>query len=467
MHYTLTMHSKRRLFFHFCGWLGLLWLLAACDVALPDLGAFNDESPQVVTPPPLSTAVSTPNSDTTNSNNDGTTAVVPIPPANPNTNATTDLVIWTIPALSPFSDVPGSGVMNEQIRAFEAANPNINIRVELKEASGPGSINSYLSTARPVAPTILPDVILMPVEQMREAANIGLIFPLNDLLDLDSATQSDLYPAARELVTVSGNLWGYPYALRGMTHTAYNTDTFTQTIPMQLPTLTDSAGILVLPAAGEEGSKILLQYYLESGGQITNENGQPILEKEPLTAALTTFKEARDLGLIHPQSYALQTLDEAWQIFRTGSANISLTRPSIYLNNSNDENSAIAFAPVPGPSSALAPLLSGWAWSISTPDPAKQEIAAEFINWMTSTDNMGTWSEASERLPARRSAFETWPNTPYTTFLQTQTERASAYPYAAYGLINTTLSQNLAILLSPTGGDPALLAEQAVTAVQP
>jgi ABC-type glycerol-3-phosphate transport system substrate-binding protein len=363
---------------------------------------------------PLSTGVATLENNLSDDSTGGAPALaatgeIPIPPA-----ANTELIVWTTPAFSPFDDSPSSLILAEQITAFETTNPNVTVKIELKEAVGPGSINSYLSTGRPVAPSILPDVILMPTEQMLEAANIGLIFPVNDFIP--ASIVEDTFPAAQELVNINDNIWGIPYALHGMTHTAYDTDTFSRTIPMQLPALTDTAGVFVLPAAGQEGSKILLQYYLESGGQLTNENGQPILEVVPLTAALTAFKDARDRGVIHPQSYSLQTLGEAWQLYRTDSANIVLTRPDIYLTNQNSSDSltslpADAFAPVPGPSSALQPLLSGWAWSLSTPDPAKQELGVAFIDWMTNTENLGRWSEASGYLPARRAAFETWTDT--------------------------------------------------------
>lgn len=393
------------------------------------------------------------------------TAVVAAPSPNPvQPRGQTQLVIWTIPALSTASTAPGHELLEEQIRAFEAAYPNLDIHLELKEASGPGSINSYLSTARPIAPSILPDIILLPVEQMREAANSGLIQPINELIMAE--LQDDLYPAAQTLVTSNGNMWGIPYALRGLTHTAYNGNVLTPTMPLELTELTSTPAIMILPAAGEEGSKLLLQYYLEAGGRVVNENGQPMLEVEPLTAALTALKEARDLGVIHAQSYTLPSMDEAWQIYRAGSANITLTQPTVFTNNREAEG-VTQFTAVPGAEGPLRPLLTGWAWSISATDPAKQEIAAEFLNWMTSPENMGAWSQASNRLPARQSAFETWPTTPYVTFLQTQVSRAQAYPFAAQGAINTQLSQNLVVLLSPTGGDPAQLAEQAANAVQP
>ena len=432
--------------------------MTACE-RLPELGL---EAPVATPAIPDDTAVVEPADPAPDDDN---TAVLPLsPPDTAVTQNRTSLIIWTIPALSPTENALGGQLMAEQIRAFEATYPNFSIQVELKEASGPGSINSYLSTARPIAPSILPDIILMPVEQMREAANSGLIQPVSELITAE--LQDDLYPAAQSLVTSNGDIWGFPYALRGLTHTAYNSDTFTATIPLQLNELTSTAAIMVLPAAGEEGSKLFLQYYLEAGGTVLNDSGQPTLDLEPLTAVLTVFKEARDLGLIHPQSYTLQTMDEAWQLYRTGSANIALTQPIIYTIN-REASGVTQFAPVPGGEDPLRPLLTGWAWSISTPDPAKQEIAAEFVNWMTNTENMGAWSEASNRLPARQSAFATWNSTPYVAFLQTQTERASAYPFAAHGLISATLSQNLAVLLSPTSGDPAQLAEQMVGAVQP
>jgi ABC-type glycerol-3-phosphate transport system substrate-binding protein len=426
------------------------------------------------TPPPTMTTVAT---------NLGVPTAVSAPPANPSgdeentavfppappptaTNSQT-LTVWTIPALSPSGNTPGSQIMAEQIRAFEAANPNVTVRVELKEASGPGSINSYLSTARPVAPTILPDVILLPVEQMREAANANLIYPANDFFD--PTLLVDLYPAAQTMVTANNNLWGIPYAIRGLTHTVYQSQTLTSTLPTTLAglmLLEDPTAVWVIPAAGEEGSKLLLQYYLQEGGQLLNENGQPTLEWEPLTAALTQLQLARNAGTIHPQSYAIQSLNEAWQLYLSQPNQLALTSYTT-VQAQQEPDMPLSFAPVPGINQAVPSLVTGWAWSISTPNPTQQALAADFIGWMSETENMGAWSEASQRLPARRSAFALWGSTPYQTFLQQELERAGAYPAVAQGAISTALSQSLTTLLSPTGGDPSQLAEQAVNALQP
>ena len=68
-------------------------------------------------------------------------------------------------------------------------------------------------------------------------------------------------------------------------------------------------------------------------------------------------------------------------------------------------------------------------------------MAAELLSWLAEGSNLGEWSLSSMTLPARRSAFEQWPDEDeYTSFLQEELERGEAFPNAADKIVIDALS---------------------------
>src|SRR5690606_25986239 len=136
-------------------------------------------------------------------------------------------------------------------------------------------------TGRSVAPAILPDVMLLPTNQLNTAARENLIYPL-DGLPIDGAHYDDLFPAARELVTIDGSTYGYPISLNNLHHLAYNSTAITDTVPSTWNAFislnhTAPSGF-VFPAAGPAGGTLLLQFYLAHGGTLADATGAPHLD---------------------------------------------------------------------------------------------------------------------------------------------------------------------------------------------
>ena len=86
---------------------------------------------------------------------------------------------------------------------------------------------------------------------------------------------------------------------------------------------------------------------------------------------------------------------------------------------------------IPTRDGQLAIALSrGSAWVLTTNDPNRQPLAAKLLTWLINPSNMAAWSQAAERLPSRRSAFEHMPrdDDDYTYFIYHQLEYAIPYP---------------------------------------
>ena len=374
------------------------------------------------------------------------------------------LIVWMIPSIAPRPEIEGGQTLANQLAIFGEQRPGLEVVVELKTATGQGSIISYLDAGRPVAPSVMPDLILLPADQLSTAVNEGLIYPLEPLLPVELI--QDLYPVGQILGQFNNTLYGYPYAFSGLTHLVYDRNTITTTVPARWSDLNQTNGVLVLPANGKPGSDVLLQLYLAQGGTLVDDNNLPHLEVEPLVRALRLLATSQQQGLLLPQSNVLSNIEEAWLVYQTSKANLTLVTVSHFLRARGQGNQD-GFAAVPGLSSPLAPRVTGWVWAISTADPTRQAHAAELIQWLVSPANHAEWSQQSLRLPSRYGSMAEWPRTdPYIDFLAQELERAQPYPLFSNS-INEALRQTLTELTSPTGESPDVLAEQAAQNVRP
>jgi ABC-type glycerol-3-phosphate transport system substrate-binding protein len=375
-----------------------------------------------------------------------------------------NLNVWLVSDVTNDLEVPGGSVLAQQLATFDDKRPNVNLNIEVKSPTGQGGTLSYLRTGRNVAPTILPDLIILPADQLNTAAAEQLIYPLDGHLTADQ--KDELFPAARSMAQVDNMYFGYPFTLNNLGHMAYNTNVLTDTVPATWDDLLlNESSSLIIPGAGASGAELALQMYLASGGSLVTEANQPNLEVEPLTVALDHVSRASMLGRISVQSSNVGTLAEAWQFLEDGVANMAQTDENLYLQESAT-NRDVDFAELPSLDQRLEPLVDGWAWAISTPDPARQELSAELMAWLIESQNLGEWSLAASTLPGRRSAFDLWPSRdPYVEFLENELDRAQPFPVAANADVMDALSSAIFDVLT-LAKSPQLAAEEAAISVQ-
>lgn len=430
----------------------LLALLALWGVACSILPGTGDETvaPTATATPPPPTPTAAPN-------------VTPDLISQPAVSATqTTLTIWLPPEIV-FATEEGTAVFEQQLSLYQANHPEIKLVVEPKAVTGQGSILSYLRTGRNVAAVVLPDLIAVPTAQLDTAMKEGLIVPLSGLIPTENL--EDLYPAALELAIKEDTLRGYPFILTDLPQLAYNTAVFTRTVPtswqsfVSLPNQT-----FAFPANGTPGTTLLLEMYLTAGGALTNEAGQPELQVGPLATALEQFANGRESGFILNQSSNITTLQESWRLLETGTATMAQTSAQQYLAL-RGEATTIGYSTFPNLGQSIPPLVNGWAWAISTTNSSKQTAVAELLNELIKSPNMGEWAYASNFLPARRSAFDIWPqDDDYVTFVQRQLSLAQPHPFTPNSDMMTVLGNALfdVVSLSKT---PQTAAEEAAAAL--
>lgn len=429
----------------------LLLALSACD-----LNADEDVTPTVTEPTVGPSPSSTPPEVSTPQTSE------PLPP--PAQGIT--LTVWTSAEIAPNNEVPGGPVLLEQLSTFDSERADVNILVELKTISDQGGTLSYLRTGHSVAPGILPDIILLPSSQLPSAAGEGLIFPL-DTERLDEAVE-DLHPVARDLVEVDEEIYGYPFALTNLNHIVYDRSVITETVSTNWSQLVaDTPGVFVFPAAGASGASLTAQFYRQLGGTFIDDTGQPTLQSEPLEGALGLMQEAVTAGFIDPQSASASNPDQVWQIFAESSSRIVQTNANVFLTRRAEVATGdLRTLPLPGPNGALTSTVGALTWAVSTPDAERQALAVELIDWLVSAPNMGAWCLQSNRVPARRAAFDEWPSDSYTSFLQRQLEVAQPEPAELSNTILTALSDATSAVILGVA-TPAESAEEAISALRP
>ncbi len=425
----------------------LLFLSVGCQL-LPE----GTQTPASATPLPATPAAEAPPVNTPSFE-------IPTPTPAPKSS----LIIWLPPAIALRQEA-GAVVFSDQLLLFNSAHPDLIISVEQKPSTGQGGILNYLRTGRSVAPTILPDLIALPIGQLTAAADEGLITPLEDLLAAEALTP--LYPAAQTWARYNNHTIAYPFAITELPQLEYSS-ALTETLPLQWGAfISDTNHTMVLPATGSNGAKLALQFYLQAGGSLVNEAGQPMLEPEPLTRALEQLYNGRQKGFIIQQSSNISSLDEGRLLMQTGGADFALSAADEFLNGRSNEVPP-GFAAVPGLAAPLPPLVRGWAWAVTTTDPAEKALAVELINVLTTPENLGAWSLNNKILPANPEAFNQWPETDaYVAFAQQELQRAQPMPLADASPVMKALENAVFDVISQSKS-PAEAAAEAVTALQP
>ena len=181
------------------------------------------------------------------------------------------LTFWTVEDVSPMAEGDLGGFFERSLTGFEQANPEIEVELLVKKASGKGGVVDFLRTAGEVAPSVLPDVVVMDATDLSQAYGDGLMQTLDGRLD--RSIVQDLLPAARRMGTVNDTLAGVPLGIE-MEHSVYNTLTYTDTAVLWTDVLSQTNGY-VFPARGMNGlvNDATLSQYFTSGGELLDDEG--------------------------------------------------------------------------------------------------------------------------------------------------------------------------------------------------
>lgn len=342
------------------------------------------------------------------------------------------LTWWTPEFLSPQAPQGTGALLAEQLEAFSAAQGDL-VRVDavVKARYGKGGLLDFLLTSQTVAPGVLPDLVLLDVVELEKAVDAGALQSL-DLL-VDPGVTDALYPFAREAGQFGERLDAVQY-LADVGHLAYlaaqvpqppaSTDEILQGGTAYLfPVARPQAGTSARPVEGL--SRAVLSQYLSAGGMLDEERDLT-LDKAPLEQLLAFYERSAKAGLLPPNAIEMADGEETWSVFAQGQA------PLAYVSARRFATERATLQPGFGPAPALSvpavPIAGGWALAIVTPDPQRQQAAAELIAWLLDPERSAAITRAAGWLPVMPQALVGQAEDPYFAFLDSQLAAARSVP---------------------------------------
>lgn len=388
-------------------------LLSGCDLPLPQPTPEPGEPTETPGPPSEPTASPTDAADAT--------------PAAP---SAITLTIWTTEAFSPTQAITSGQILSREVELFEAGHRDTRVEFILKKPYGKGGILDFLLTTEAVVPDLLPDLVLVDVDELDTAVQAGVVQPLDDLLSPDLVT--DLFPFAREAGTFDGQIFGLQVQA-DLDHLAYNAGKLTVP-PRSWPGVLSNPEPYIFAAGGQAGlvnDDFLIQYLAVYPWSADNSPDDPFLDAESLAAVLQYYQDGVSRGVFPTDILNYQTNDESWSDYLVGEATLTHVSAHNYMAE-RDLLPSAAMAPIPAINGAGAPISRGWALALVATDPARQSLAVEFMAQLMSPQTNADWNRAAGYLPTGQAALALWgEEDSYTRFADQQLQTAQPRPRLA------------------------------------
>lgn len=236
----------------------------------------------------------------------------PIP--SPTPPAVITLTLWTAPGYSPQVEGPAGEVMRQLLTTFNETQQDIQVDYVLKEPQGKGGLLDFLLTASYVAPSVLPDLILLEPHALRDAASAGLVQTLDGLLS--PSIQEDVFPFALDAGRLEGQLKGVQFQA-DVLHLLYNTNKLESAPLAWTDVLTRSEAMYLFPAGGQAGlaTDSSLVHYLSTGAPLFDEIGQLALDEGAMAAVLSFYAAGVQSGAVPTTALQLESTLDAWPVY--------------------------------------------------------------------------------------------------------------------------------------------------------
>ncbi|MBP7961619.1 MAG: extracellular solute-binding protein [Caldilineaceae bacterium] len=396
--------------------LSVLWILAAC--------ARLSTPPAPATAPPTPSAQSVPDSVLNNAAGNGSNSSV-------NSQGETNLVVWLPDFYSLDPSQPGGETLYTVRVLFEQTYPGVFLDLFNKAESGQAGLLNFLRAAQRVAPSVLPDAVILNTQDLWQAVDAGLVQPV-DPAALDGI--DDFYPFALDAATYNDILYGVPLSA-DLQHLVYARDYLLPQTgePLAAPPLawsqviSDGAPFIFTAGVREPARNLsLLLQYVGAGGSLSEDG--TLTDAAALVDLFTFLAEARQSGAIPDRILGLLSEETTWGAFADGDAGLAAVNAHYYLSQ-REVLDQVGYGPVPTQDGTPSTVAQTWAIAILTPDPDRQALVVEFIQDLLEAEVLGPWNQSANRLPVRHSALQAWTGAdPYYQFLDDQANLAVAIP---------------------------------------
>jgi len=310
--------------------------------------------------------------------------------------AQTDITLWTTEEAGPLEFVEGLAA------AYTEANPDVNITTIFHAPEN--MVNDVLTAA---IGGQAPDLLWTQADHVGPLATAGQIVPLDGLVD------TGVYePAAIDVTTVDGQVWGVPNSFGNALMLYYNKD-----IVADAPANTDELIELAVANTDVDNNKFGLVYDQTQsfwltpwlggfGADVFDADGNPALGSDEMVNALTFLQDLKWEQGVMPIDAGY---DAASALFAGGDAAMIINGDWELANYSGTFGESLGIAPIPEVVGGdwPAPWLSGKYLMLpaaAAEDEEKAAVVADLIEFLNGTENQVAMASELSRIPGNAEA---------------------------------------------------------------
>ncbi len=326
----------------------------------------------------------------------------PVPTPGSTSVAPLELVVWVPDTWLAALDTPLGQALQQQLRDFETQNPDYTVTLRIKKATGTAGILDWLASAREVAPSVLPDLVLMDQTILEEVYPKGLLAPLTLAPERRAA-----WPAVIQTSLQSGEAWyAVPYLL-DFEHALLLPQANLAPPLTWEDLLTDKWSLLLAAGAADQADPALVAWYLSTGAAVTDERGNPLLERKTLETVYSFIRTLQNAEILDPAlARSLTDAQACWELFERGRGSLSVAPAGLYWNTPEASGVPLALPGITAP--APVPVTRLWVWAQVNQHPAHQQAALALLDWLTAPEQVSVVGRVSQLVPADRTAVGLW-----------------------------------------------------------
>ena len=310
------------------------------------------------------------------------------------------LTVWLPAPLIADESGAAFSLLSEHSDRFSQSD-NIAIQFRIKDVGGVGGIMASIRASSEVAPGALPDLALIrqrdfrPAQALQYMQSMESLFSSSLISDLGNALATGQIAANGELT-----LYGLPYFFEAL-HAAHTLQLAENSARLSFDDVLAQGAILLFPAArAMDFNQIVFLQYLAAAGSAPPDDA---IQADALRSVLRFYEDMVAAGLISADVLTWQTPADYRAEF-LGNLNrrqIAVVASSDFLSLRLEAETELALARIPTPAGERLATRDGWLWVIITPDQARKNSAARYLEWLTEPVFHAGFANALHQLPSQ------------------------------------------------------------------